>query len=177
MSQTSYSINIPAVSYPGQLADGSNFKDVLSALAVAAAIVFGTLVVTDESNTGGFDALAGRAPSASGDITAVGAQLGVAVANQALAQNPSVSNPQYPLNYAVPCLRKGRIWVLAEEGVVDGVAPYVRFTANGSFVPGVPGAFRASADSGKAAQLASGQALYRGSYAAAGYAVVECAFV
>jgi hypothetical protein len=172
MGQTSYSINIPAVAYPGQLADLGK-KDILTALAVAASIVYGTLVVTDESNTAGFDQLAGKAPAVSTDITVMGAQMGIAIADQARAQDPSVANPVYPRYSAVSVLRQGRIWVLAETGLADGSNPFVRFTANGSFVPGVAGAFRSDADSAKAAQLSSGQAVVRGTTSAAGYAVIE----
>lgn len=170
MSQTSYQINIPAVSYPGQLADNSQVKDVLSAAAVLAAIIYGTLVVTDEANTGGFDALAGKAPGLTTDVSVVGAQLGVALAQQALAQDPSVVNPQYPIGYEVSCLRRGRVWVLAETAMADGANPFVRFTANGALYVGN---FRNDADAGKAVQMAAGQAVVRGTTAAAGYACIE----
>lgn len=181
MPQTAYSINIPAVAYPGQLVD-MGMKDILSALAVAAAIIYGTLVVTDESNTTDFSQLAGKAPAASGDVTGTGQVLGVAVANQALAQNPAVANPQYPLNYAVPCLRQGRVWVLAETGMTDGVAPFVRYALSASASSSYLGNFRNDADSTAgpvlhAAQLPATQAVVRGTTSAAGYAVIECAFV
>jgi len=170
--QTSYSINIPAVAYPGQLFDIGN-KDILSALAVAAAIVFGTLVVTDETNTVGPDVLAGRAPAASGDITGIGQVLGIAVANQALPQNPAVASPQYPQNYSVPCLRQGRIWVNAESAMTDGAAPYVRY---GAGVSNINGNF-AGAAGANLALVPSTQAVIRGTTTAAGYAVIEANFV
>lgn len=170
MGQTSYSINIPAVAYPGQMADNMEARDVLSAIAFLAPIIFGTLVVTDEANTGGFDALAGKAPGAAGDITTMGAQLGVALAMQAIAQNPAVANPQYPQGYAVSCVRKGRVWVNAETAMVDGSNPFIRYTANGALYVGN---FRNDADAGKAAVMPAGQAIMRGTTAAAGYAVVE----
>lgn len=170
MSQTSYSINIPAVSYPGQVADDSMVKDVLSAVAVAAAMNFGILAVTDESNTSGFDQLACKAPALTTDISVVGAQLGLVIANQAIPQNPAVVNPQYPQFYAVPCMRKGRAWVLAETAMADGLNPFIRFTVNGALYVGN---FRNDADTGKAVQMASGQAVMRGTTTGAGYAVVE----
>lgn len=170
MAQTSYAINIPAVSYPGQLADNSDFKDVLSALAVLAAITYGTLVVTDEANTLGFDQIAGKAPSLTTDISVIGSALGVAIADQARAQNPAVSVPQYPIQAAVPCLRRGRIWVLAETALADGSLPFVRFTVNGALYLGN---FRNDADAGKAVQLPGGGAVVRGTTAGAGYAVIE----
>ena len=170
MSQTSYSINIPAVSYPGQMADNMEARDVLSAIAFLAAIVFGTLVVTDEANTTDFTNIAGKAPALTTDVSVVGTQLGVALAMQALPQNPAVANPSYPQGYAVSCLRKGRVWVNAETAMADGSNPFVRFTANGLLYPGN---FRADADAGKAVQMAVGQAVMRGTTAAAGFAVLE----
>lgn len=174
MPQTSYSLYIPPVAYPGQLADGSNFKDVLSAVAVAAALIYGILGVTDESNTSGFDQLAVKAPGASTDITVVGAQLGVVIADQARAQNPAVANPTYPIGSAVPLLRAGRIWVNAETALTDGVAPFVRYTANGALYVGN---FRNDADTSKAAQMPATQAVVRGTTTGAGFAVVELALV
>jgi hypothetical protein len=173
MSQTAYAINIPAVSYPGQLADGSNFKDVLSGLAVAAGMVYGTLAVGDATNTGGFDKLAVKAPAAATDITDKGSALGVVIADQARAQNPAVANPTYPQFAAVPCLRKGRIWVKSETAVDDGAPVFVRFaaTVNGS----VLGAFRADADTISTVDAAAALpgAVFRGTYAAPGFVVVE----
>lgn len=175
MPQTAYSINIPAVSYPGQQFDVSFGKDILSALAVAAAIIYGTLVVEDSANVGGADELAGRAPSASGDITSVGLAIGVAIADQARAQNPNVATPQYPQFSAVPCMRVGRIWVNAETAMTDGVAPFIRFAsgAGGSIL----GNFRNSADTATAAQLPATQGIMRGTTSGAGFAVFECNFV
>jgi hypothetical protein len=168
MSQTSYAINIPAVSYPGQIAD-SGLKDILSAAAYAAAMVYGTLAITDEANTSTVEFLAARAPSASGDITVIGAQLGIVVADQARAQNPAVANPVYPQGAMVPCMRQGRIWVNAESACTDGTAPYVRYGAGGS---GINGNF-AGAAGANLAQMPSTQAVFRGTTTGAGYAVVE----
>lgn len=171
MAQTSYAINIPAVSYPGQIADDSNVKDVLSAAAFAAALAYGILAVTDETNTLGFDQLAARSPSASGDITVVGAQLGVVLADQARAQNPAFTIPTYPQFAAVPCMRAGRVWVLAETAMADGANPFIRFAAGAGGT--VLGSFRNSADTATAVQMAAGQAVVRGTTTAAGYAVIE----
>jgi hypothetical protein len=173
MSQTSYSLYIPAVAYPGQLADLDQAVDRLTALAYAAAIVFGTLVVTDETNTLGFDQLCGKSPGASTDITVVGAQLGIAQAQQSLPQAPLLANPTYPQYSAIPCVRMGRVWVNAETACVDGTAPYVRYGAGGS---GVNGNF-AGAAGANLAQMPATQAVFRGTTTAAGYAVVEMALV
>ncbi|CAM6004902.1 unnamed protein product [Sphagnum balticum] len=144
-------------------------KDVLSAAAYAAAMVYGTLAITDESNTTTFEYLACRAPAASTDITVIGAQLGIVLADQARAQNPAFTNPVYPQGAMVPCLRQGRVWVNSESAVTDGTAPYVRYGAGGS---GIDGNF-AGASGANLAQMPSTQAVFRGTTAAAGYAVVE----
>jgi hypothetical protein len=171
MSQIGYSINIPAVSYPGQVAD-NGYKDVLSALAVAAPMIYGTLAVTDETNTLGFDQLACRAPNASTDLSVVGAQLGLVLADQGRAQDPTnANNPQYPLNAAVPCLRKGRAWVYAETAMVDGSNPFIRFATGAGGT--VLGSFRNSADTATAAQLTAGFAVVRGTTTGPGYCVIE----
>lgn len=172
MSQTSYAINIPAVSYPGQIAD-AGYKDVLSGMAALAAIPYGVLAVIDASNDGGFDNLAIKVPAASADITTAGKAVGVVLADQARAQDPSVAAAVYPQNSAVPCLRKGRVWVQSETAVVDGAPVFVRFaTGSGG---SQKGAVRADADTASAAQLPG--ACFRGSYAAAGYVVVELSLV
>lgn len=170
MGQTSYSINIPAVSYPGQIADNMEGKDLLSAAAFIAAMIYGTLGVTDETNTVGFDQLAVKAPGLTTDISVMGAVMGVVAADQARAQDPSVVNPQYPQFSAVPLMRKGRIWVSAETAMADGANPFVRFTANGALYVGN---FRNDADTGKAVQMPSGQAVVRGTTSGAGFAVIE----
>lgn len=169
MSQTSYAINIPAVSFPGAPAD-NGFKDILSAVAVAAALPYGILAVGDSTNTVGFDQLASRAPAASSDITA-GNLLGVVVADQARAQNPGVSSAQYPQFAAVPHMRKGRIWVYAETAMADGSLPYIRFAAGAGGT--VPGSFRNSADTATAAQPPAGSMIVRGTTTAAGYCCIE----
>lgn len=167
--QTSYSINIPAVSYPGQIADASYVKDALSVLLVAAAVPFGVFVCKDAANTGGFDQLAAKVPALATDITNVGSLLGVLLAEQVIAQDPSVAVPTWPIKSAVAALRKGRVWVLSETAVVDGNPVFVRFAtgAGGS----QKGAVRADADTATAAQAPN--CVFRGTYAAPGYVVVE----
>ena len=169
MSQTSYSLYIPAVSYPGQMADDCQVKDVLSGMAYLAPIIYGVLCVTDEANTAGFDQLAAKVPSAAADITTVGAQLGVSLAQQAIPQNPAVAVPSYRQYDAVSCLRMGRVWVNAETAMADGLNPYIRYGAGGS---GYNGSF-AGAAGANLAQMAAGQAVVRGTTSGAGYAVIE----
>lgn len=168
MAQLSYGINIPAAAYPGQLAD-SGFHDILSVASGQNAIGYGTVVVTDTVNSGGFDLICGRAPNAAADVTTVGSVLGIAVADQTRTQDPSVNVAQYPAQSAVPCIRQGRVFVYAEGAVTSGTPVFVRVTAgaNGSQL----GAMRADADGGNAAQLPG--AVYRSTTTAAGYACVE----
>lgn len=167
--QLSYSINTQAVAFPGQPVDISQQKDVLSGLAVAAPLPYGVLAVLDSANSAGFDKIAAKLPSASSDITAAGSALGVVVADQGRAQDPSVSGPQYPQNSACPILRRGRIWVLVEEAVNDGDLPFVRFAAGAGGTQ--LGAFRKSADTATAAALSG--CVFRSSALAGGYAVLQ----
>jgi hypothetical protein len=171
MPQTSYSLYIPAVAYPGQLVDVSKFKDFLTGLAYAAAVNYGVYVVTDETNTAGFDQLACRVPAASADVTTVGLGMGISVADQARAQNPAVATAQYPQYAAVSILRSGRIWVNAETAMTDGSLPFIRYAAGAGGT--ILGNFRNSADTATAVQPAAGFMIVRGTTTAAGYAVIE----
>lgn len=175
MPQTSYSINIPAVSYPGQPYDISWLKDVSTGMAFAAAMNYGTLAVTDETNTTGVDSIAIKAPALTTDISVMGAVAGVVIADQGRAQNPAVATAQYPQFAAVPVMRVGRIWVSAETAMVDGASPFWRFAAGGG--GSILGSARNSADTASAVQMPSGQAVVRGTTTGAGFAVIELAIV
>jgi hypothetical protein len=171
MSQTSYAIDTPAFSYPGQIADNSEVKDITSALAVLAPMIYGTLGVADAANTQGFDNQAVKTPAASADITTVGTPKGFVVCDQARAQDPTnPTNPQYPQNSAVPLMRQGRIALYAETALVDGSNPFIRFTANGALYTGN---VRNDADAGKAVQMPAGYAKVIGNTTGAGFAVIE----
>ena len=141
MAQLSYSIDTPAVAFPGQLVDIAPGRDIVTAMA-SVAIPYGCLVV--RSSAASFQAVIGKLPVSAAEITAVGSAIGVAVADQARAQDPSVSGPQYAALAAVPCLKKRRIWVVVEDAVLAGGACFVRFLAgtNGSQL----GAFRSDVD-------------------------------
>ena len=146
--QTSYSINTPAFAYPGQVANlmTAQFQ---SALAVAAPIPYGVLVVRDLANSSGV-MQAGKVPAAGGDVAA-GKILGIAVADQARAQDPSVAVAQYPQNAAVPCIKFGEVVVQPEVDVTvaAGDPVYARVTANGAGKLQL-GALRNDADGGDA---------------------------
>jgi hypothetical protein len=168
MPQTSYSINIQPVAYPGSLYDLGK-KDITTGLAVAAAIPYGVLGVRDTTNTSG-TTVAVKVPALAADITTLGSALGIVVADQARAQDPSVAAAVYPINSAVPLGRYGRYWVLVEEAVNAGDQAFVRF-ASGSGGTQL-GSFRKSADTATAAALAN--AYYVTTQATiGGYAVVE----
>lgn len=168
--QTSYAINIPAFTYPGQLANLMRSR-VQTALAVAAAIPYGLLVVRDAGNSSGMDQ-AGKLPSAGGDVVALNI-LGISVADQARAQDPSVASAQYPIGSAVPCLKMGEVAVVpeADTPVVAGGPVYARITANGAGKLQL-GAFRADADGGNAV-LVPNAVFESASAAEGGFAVIS----
>lgn len=179
MAQTSYSINMAAVAYPGQPADIGMVKDKVTALAVAASIPYGVLVVRDSSN-GDLSVfkIAGKVPASTGSISTLGSALGVSMADQARAQDPSVTPATYPQYSAVPCMRQGRIWVQVEDAATAGAQCYVRFSssANGTQL----GSFRSDSDTISSVAHAVGlpNAYYVTSQASAGgYAMVELSLV
>jgi hypothetical protein len=167
--QLSYSINIPAVSYPGQLADLSPHA-VLSALATVA-IGYGLLVIRDTAT--GFDVITGKLPTAAGDFTE-GKILGISIADQGRA---SVVGPQYPIKSAVPVLGKGRVWVQVEDAVSKGGAVYARFADSVTFPALVQkGAFRSDADTSAGPVVAAAlvpNARYESDAAAGAFVVVS----
>lgn len=172
MGQTSYSINISAVAFPGQPAD-LGVKDKTTALAVAAAVPYGVLAVRDLTNTSAWN-VAGKVPSTSGSITTLGSILGVVMADQGRAQDPSVAVATLPINSAMSILRTGRIWVLVEEAVVAGDQAFARFASGGGGTQ--LGAFRKSADTATAVAVPG--AYYVSTQASAGgYACLEVNFV
>ena len=68
------------------------------------------------------------------------------------AQTNADNEAQYEANEAISTLRKGRVWVLAEEAVTSVDDPvYLRHTANAGTT--APGRFRISADTARADQI------------------------
>lgn len=68
------------------------------------------------------------------------------------AQDNSTNQAQYDANEAISTLRRGRIWVLAEQVVTSVNDPvYLRHTANGGTT--APGRFRIDADTANADQI------------------------
>lgn len=157
--QTTYNTDQDPVAYEGQIAD-NGFTDKVS-VKCAAVVPFGKLVVRDVADD------SGKLPGLATDITNGKNVQGLALASQAVEQDPSVAPSQYPAKSAVPCLRKGRAWVKVEEAVDPTDDVFVRFAAGGNGV----GSFRASAGTAEAAILAN--AKYKTSAGINGFALVE----
>lgn len=162
MSQTSFSINMSAYGYEGQLAD-AGFTDKISASAEVA-VPMGKLVVR-----GTDPAKQGKLPTAAGDIV-VAKILGVSLHDQAREQKPANSAIQYEIKDSMSLLRSGRIVVKVEETVVAGDVPSVRHAAGGLGI----GSFAKTADANRAALP---NAVYVQGASANGLAVVEISYV
>jgi len=121
--QTSYSIDIGAVAFPGQKADIGK-DDVVSALGTEA-VPYGVAVA--QATGSDYPKQLGRLPNSETDLI-----LGIAVADQNRAQDPSVSEPVYPAQSALGLMRQGRIYARVEGAPVAGAAVFVRHAAPGS---------------------------------------------
>ena len=100
MSQTSYSIDIGAVAFEGQLADISK-KDVISAIATED-VKYGRAVAI----SGDYPKHLGALPTADTDFIG-----GISVADQNRAQDPGVTDPTYKAESALGLVRQGRVYV------------------------------------------------------------------
>lgn len=152
MSQTSYAEQF-TVGQLGQLAD-QGFTDKVSRYS-AAVIPFGRLVALD-TNPGKV-----KLPAAATDILDANSESrpveGIVISTQAIQEQATntlgVANanvPAYPIGYNFSVLRKGRVWVWAEEAVTPADQVFVRHTAAGN---NKPGNFRQDADTANAALL------------------------
>ncbi len=144
--------------FNGMLADGPATKDVLTGKAVKEALPLGRLVVVNTANGDGAVML----PTGTADIT----NLSVGVVIHTHSQESSLSgDPEYPINSAVPVLRKGRVLVSVEDAVAEGGQVFARHNT-------APfGKFRSDADTATATLVPG--ARYRSSTVGAGLAVVE----
>lgn len=145
MSQTAYT-DFPEQAREGFPAD-VGLRDIVSRIAEVE-IKFGKLVV---ATVGQSEDLA-KVPTATGDISTVGLVHGVAMADTSIETADGATYGSFPVDAAVPVIRKGRIWVLAEDEVTDvDAAVFVRHA-----VPGATGlgSFRTDADGGNATALA-----------------------
>lgn len=144
--------------FAGQLADAQNPKDVLTSLAVAAAVVIGNLVVTDAPN--GDDAA--RLPASALDITNLVKGIALHAHSQ---ENTIAASPSWPINAAFPTLTNGRVYVAVEDAVDAGQPVFARFQG------GNEGGFRSDVDGANAVQVP--KAVFRSTTTGAGIAVVE----
>ena len=114
-----------------------------------ATIQFGKFVVRD---TWSGLAKSAHLPSLTGEITAIGTSLGVAVHSHANEQAYQTTNVGYAAYSSMDVLLKGRIWVTVETAVAVGDQAYVRFSADTSAGEKL-GSFRNDADSTDAVAL------------------------
>lgn len=142
--QTVHSINQPAA-HPGLIADSGLVQDVLSALVETDSIPVGVMCVVGTDTGADGDTPQARLPAAATDLAA-GVALGVAMYDAS----------KVPGNYedtdSIPLVRKGRMWVLAENdmAIVPGAQCFVRHVAG---MGEQLGAFRADADGMDAAAI------------------------
>lgn len=151
MPQTDY--NDMAASVKGGLAD-SGENDIVSRQS-AAAIAFGVGVAI-----------------ASTGLVAVPAATGFKFEGITIQKHKSTPNStgvaQYDIGEAISVLRKGRIYVNAEQAVDPTVAVFLRHTVNAALTPGD---FRTDADTAKADQITN--AKWVSKITAAGLAILE----
>lgn len=150
--QTTYQTDMD-VAVLGGLAD-SGPHDIVSATA-SAAIEYGKGVAIAADGTV-------AKPAATGFLFG-----GVAL----YSDNKSVDNSgvaQYEQYDPVPALRKGRVWVYAEQAVDPTAAVYLRHTTNAALVPGD---FRTDADTARADLVAG--ARWVSTTVGAGMAILE----
>lgn len=155
--QTSYLVDA-VKGTAGQLVDSGNCEKI-SRTCDQTTLGFGLFVA--RRNTQSDTPEECGAPTATADVTSRG--YGVSVKDE-LAKPGGYS--QYE---EVRILRKGRIFVDAEEAWTDGAQPFVRFASGAGGT--VLGSFRSSADTATAVALPG--ARYVGTGSAAGLAVVE----
>ena len=134
--QTEYN-NSLTKAVEGGLGDSGVIDIVSRRAAVAIPFGYGVIATANEGE--------GTLPSVTGFILD-----GVAVQVHKAKDNAS-AEAQYDANDSASVLKKGRIWVLAEE-TVDPTSPvFLRHTANGGTT--APGRFRASADTARADEI------------------------
>lgn len=143
--QLNYTIDQAAGSV-GAIADSSMIQDIESRINTASEVKFGC-VVTKGAST---DEIVH--PDAAAEITDEKLVRGVVVASHEMESKNDGQAPGYVPKSVVPVMRKGRIWVLAEDTITEGTSTVnVRFAANGGNTQ--LGALRGAADSSFSAVL------------------------
>ena len=123
--QTSYTIGM-AVGFPGMIADASMIQDIETHYNPEGAVFFGRVV------TRGAAATQIVHPDAAAEITDEKLVRGLVVATQETVSSYPNDNldPAYPAAMPVPVMRKGRMWVLAEDTITEGTSTVnVRYLA------------------------------------------------
>lgn len=148
-----------ALGYPGCVANA--FPTVRESKAAVAAVNFGTFVCRRASPADAEDQCAN--PAATADVTARGR--GIALRDESRKHTTG-----YEVNDQVSYLRRGCVWVVVEEAVLQDDAVFVRFASGGGGTQ--LGAFRKSADTATAVALPG--AIYKTAQATiGGLAMVE----
>jgi hypothetical protein len=120
MSQLAYNQD-PAIGREGLIADNS-FRDVLSRVAE-------TDLPAGRVVTKGTDEKEAKLPAAAADITGKDV-LGITVFDA--SREPHTATDEYEATDVIPVLRRGRIWMVAEDAVTEGDDVYVRHVAAGA---------------------------------------------
>jgi hypothetical protein len=168
--QTSYAENLAGAQL-GMLGD-AGFTDKVSRYS-AAVIPYGRCVI--------FDTTPGKVklPAAAADVLDANSESrkveGIVLRTEAIEVQPDnvlgvagANVPAYPIGYSMSILRKGRVWVWAEEAVTVTDQVFVRHTAA---VNEVPGNFRQDVDTANAELLHGARFLT--ATAAAGLVLLE----
>lgn len=125
--QTSYSIDM-AVGRVGAIADSALVQDIETRIAKQGPVMFGCVVTKGDAT----DTIVH--PDAAAEVTDEKLVRGVVVASHEHESNPEVASPQYDQYTAVPVMRKGRIFVKAEDVISEGTS-----TVNVRYASGVGG--------------------------------------
>lgn len=123
--QLTYSIDQAAGSV-GMIADSAMVQDIETFKNAAAEVKFGC-VVTKGASSGLI-----IHPDTVGKITDEKLVKGVVVASHEMESQVGSATPGYKVGSVVPVMRKGRIWVLAEDTITEGTSTVnARAIANG----------------------------------------------
>lgn len=139
--QTSYSM-YQAAGRVGGIADSAIVQDIETFKNPAAEVKFGCVVTrgaaTDEIVH----------PDAAGEITDEKVVRGIVIASHEMESQTGTATPGYVANSVVPVMRKGRVWVLAEDTITEGTS-----TVNARYAGGQLGSLLGAAVSAATAVL------------------------
>lgn len=142
--QTDYNA-APAVAIEGQLGDSATVQDIVSKYLAAAdtPVAPGRLLVRSTTVAAAADQSA-RLPASAGDVTnhTQGISLYDVTKPPGRYGATLVNGQRVPA--PMPCLRKGRVWVIPEAAVTQDGAVYARITVHGGLDQ--LGAFRGDGD-------------------------------